>query len=188
MSLAERQVPGGCPASAGSRRFRGHLRRLEPVFQALRASGRTDRLVLGILAVEGFLRPAPQRAGEYLLWIACSVRPAPRCDLLSVGLSQVQLRHWAALGALPGTSYSRSSLAIVMSASANYDVCRDYLALHADNTATAPLADLVKHYTGGRSRRYLRLLVTALSAIDAEADRERSAAVPKRRRSQRPHR
>ena len=123
--------------------------------------------MLALLVVESLLRPRVQRLGEYLLWWGLGARLGfRRRELLSVGISQVQLRHWRALGALPSTRFSAASLRTVLSAEANYDVCLAYLERWADWDEDPPLGDLVRAYTGGRSSRYLGLLERALVLLD----------------------
>lgn len=147
-----------------SDRFGGHLLRVEPLFAHLRAGGRRDPLVLALLAVETFQRPRRERTGEYAAWAVLSRVAPQRVQRLSVGIAQVQLRHWVRLGPLDSSLFSVRNLRAVRSPGCNYDVCAAYLrdALPGDSRA---LSDVVRAYTGGQSPRYLALTESALTSL-----------------------
>lgn len=161
-----RSTPGE-EGGDGEPRFARHLTRLAPLFRHLAAHRRRDPRVCAVLAVEMYGRTRLERAGEYALWKLWS-RVAPgRVERLSVGIAQVQLRHWRALGFMSGTGFSRIRLRRVRAPEANYDVCRAYLRWAIGDTNRAP-AEIARAYTGGRDAEYVARLHAALRALSGE--------------------
>jgi hypothetical protein len=130
----------------------------------LPGEGRADRNVLAILAVEGFYRPRPRRAFEYVGWFALSVVGSPSVERITVGAAQVRLSHWRDLGMLESTRFSVRRLRRVRDLDANYEVCRRYL--HDRRiTAEADATVLTTAYAGAPRGDYATMLQQALTAI-----------------------
>lgn len=110
--------------------FSGHLRHwraTRPLVARLRASGRSNSVVLSVVLTEMLFRDATHRLYEYAAWLVLSALGSRRVGTLSVGIAQVQLKHWTQHGKLPSTQFSLRSLGIVATPEQNYDVCRGYL-------------------------------------------------------------
>lgn len=147
--------------------FGAHLRRLRPRLDALRRQGEDHPNVLALLAVESFYRPRWRRAGEYLLWAACSLAAPRRLERLSLGPAQVQLRHWRHAGLLDGLRLTPSRLATVRDWRANARAARAFLAAHGALDESDPIR-LTRLYTGWDRPRFAERLAAALSALVAD--------------------
>jgi len=125
---------------------------------------RADRNVLAILAVEGFYRPGPRRAFEYLGWVVLSVVGNRSVERITVGTAQVRLSHWRDLGMLESTRFSLRRLRLVRDLDANYEVCRRYLDERRMLTE-ADVTVLTRAYVGGPRGDFARMLKQARAAI-----------------------
>lgn len=96
-----------------------HWKKLYPMLHHLIATGRKDPAVLAILFTESFFRDSIARSIEYVAWLFLVAVGHRRADSISVGLAQIQVRHWVHFG------YGRSwwSLLHFTDPIANYDVC-----------------------------------------------------------------
>jgi hypothetical protein len=147
---------------ARAHRFRRHLRRMSPTLWRLQAAGLDHRNVLAVLAVESFYRPRPLRAFEYATWMLSSLLGRRRHRRLSVGIAQIQLRHWRDLGLLESTRFSLPALAQVRDAESNYKACWRYLSSRGALYSRDP--ELIgSAYAGGGRRHYAVMLDDALS-------------------------
>lgn len=104
-------------------RYEQHRRAATALLALLYATRRTERQVLAVLLTETFFRDSVQRFLEYGTWLVLSAIWPSRAARLSVGIAQIQLRHWVRLGSLRSTRFSVRALAAVMSLEANYDIC-----------------------------------------------------------------
>lgn len=125
-----------------------------------------DPWVVAVIATESSFRTAGRRMCELVAWIVLHWAWRTRVEKLSVGLAQVQLRHWVRLGVLTDLRPSLKSFQTVTSLSANYHVVDAYLeaALTAAhwNEQSITLA-----YVGRAKGFYAKVL---RSARDAAAD------------------
>lgn len=149
-------------------RFDEHLRRLRPRLDGLRQAGESHPAVLALLAVESFHRPRWRRAGEYLLWAACSLAAPGRLERLSLGPAQVQLRHWRRAGLLDGLRLTPSRLATVRDWRANARAAHAFLAAHGALGERDP-DRLTRLYTGWDRPRFAERLERALASFGAAA-------------------
>jgi hypothetical protein len=130
----------------------------------LRQDGHADRNVLAILAVEGFYRPRPRRAFEYMGWLTLSVVGSRSVGRITVGTAQVRLSHWRDLGMLKSTRFSVRRLRRVQDLDANYEVCRRYLR-ERRILAEPDVTVLTRAYAGAPRGDYATMLQQALAAI-----------------------
>jgi hypothetical protein len=156
--MARGQTPEGTrderrPSYA--RRWVGAARR------RLGTTGRTDRWVLAIMATEASFKGPGGRILECLVWPVLSVIWPARLARLSVGVAQIQLRHWVSLGHLPGMRFTPSRLRRVLSLRSNYDACAAYLGARA-RLDRLDVSIAVRLYTGGANADYERVLTSAL--------------------------
>lgn len=103
------------------------MRSAAALITRLEATGRTHPVVMAILLTETYFRDCLWRQMEYAAWVFLGLAWPSRARRLSIGISQIQLRHWVSLGLLPTVRWSPSSLARVLSAEANYDACVAFL-------------------------------------------------------------
>lgn len=123
------------------------------LFLAYRSRSRQDPLVLGVIGAEIEVRPASARLAEYAAWFALTLIKPSRLPLLSVGIAQVQLRHWKALGFLSSCSFSVHSFLTVTDADCNYDICERLL----EGVVRTPEA-AAREYVGKVRPHYLKLV------------------------------
>jgi hypothetical protein len=134
--------------------MRAARRRLGP-------TGRTDRWVLAIMATEAYFKRPFGRLLEGLAWPVLSIVWPARLKTLSVGVAQIQLRHWVDLGQLSGLRFTFPRLWRVLSLRRNYDACAAYLnARMQPERLDVPTA--VRLYTGGMNPSYAHVLASAL--------------------------
>lgn len=124
-------------------------------------TGRTERWVLAIMATEAYFKRPGGRILECIAWPLLSLFWPARLERLSVGVAQIQLRHWVALGLLSGMRFTPSRLRRVLSLESNYDACAAYLHARAQmDRLDVPTA--VKLYNGGANAEYAQVLTAAL--------------------------
>ena len=104
-----------------------HLAANHALIAHLRGAGRSETEVLALILTETFFRDKLHRILEYSAWIIFSMVWPARVGRLSVGISQVQLRHWVHLGYLQDPQPRFASLRTAMCPKANYDVCKSFL-------------------------------------------------------------
>ena len=145
-------------------RFRRHLRRVTPALARLLGGGRAEPNVLAILAVESFYRPRPLRALEYVAWATLTLLAPRRTPAISVGVAQLRLDNWRALGMIDSTRFSPARLRRVRDVGANYEACRRYLeargALHQRDPE-----QLGGAYAGGQRHHFAPMLREARSGL-----------------------
>jgi len=103
--------------------------------------------IVAILATEDVFRPWTRRFVEYLAWAILSVIWPARARLLSVGLAQVQVRHWAGLGKMHSVWPTPANMLTAWSRNENYDVAEAYV---RSRLGSAPWTarEIAKHYVG----------------------------------------
>lgn len=145
-------------------RFPVHLRKMRRRMAGLPRNSRANRNVLAILAVEGFYRPRPRRAFEYLGWLTLSLFGSRSVGRITVGPAQVRLSHWRDLGMLKSTRFSLRRLRRVQDLDANYEVCRRYLR-ERRVLAERDVTVLTRAYAGAPRGDYATMLQQALAVI-----------------------
>lgn len=118
---------------------------------------------LAMLATETFFRRAEMRSLEYLVWPVLYVVRRRRVSTLSVGLSQVQLRHWVRLGFLSSELPTLESYRRVMSLELNHDVALSYLQQHLAGEPWSTKA-VARCYVGEARAYYVSVLDQAYRA------------------------
>ena len=151
-------------AKAREARFRLHLQRMRPKLDRLRQSGRSNRTVLAILAVEAFYRPGLRRVVEHGGWFILSLLRSRSASRITVGIAQARVSHWRDLGLIDSERFSFHRLARVLDLDANYDVCHRYLSTRRMLDERDPGA-LTVAYTGARRRSYAEMLSQAGVAL-----------------------
>jgi len=141
-----------------------HVRRwMRAARRRLGPTGRTERWVLAIMAAEACFKRPGGRILECIAWPVLSVVWPARLERLSVGVAQIQLRHWVSLGYLSGMRFTPFRLRRVLSLESNYDCCAAYLHERVQlDRLDIPTA--VKLYTGGANPDYEHVLTAALDS------------------------
>jgi hypothetical protein len=148
-----------------------HLAANQPLIRHLRASGRSEIEVLALILTETFFRDKLHRILEYSAWmILAFVWPARVCRL-SVGISQMQLRHWVRLGYLQNVRPRFAALRTTMCAEANYDVCRSFLVSTGVELSNPRRLGTV--YCGEARAYHHRILCAFIAAIGGDNFQER---------------
>jgi hypothetical protein len=156
--MARLRTPEG---TSKERRTRYARRWLRAARRRLGPTGRTDPWVLAIMATEAYFKRRAGRILEGIAWPVLSVVWPARLATLSVGVAQIQLRHWVSLGQLSGVRFTPPRLWRVLSLRRNYDACAAYLNERAQlDELDVPTA--VRLYTGGMNPSYAHVLTTAL--------------------------
>lgn len=144
-----------------SKTLRRHLRNQTPLLQQLIASGRNDAYVLSLLLTESYFRNARQRVREYVVWTVLRFLRKEEAGFVSVGIAQIQVRHWEKYRHLVNTSFLEQ-LKLFWNPRSNYDVChvhlRDYL-----NGADPSLVSAAAGHVGEAQVYYLSILAQCYS-------------------------
>ena len=145
-----------------------HSSKMRRLRHRLAKTSRSEPLVVAVLLTETLLRPSWWRAMEYCAWALLSFLRVRRVNRLSVGIAQIRLDNWVALGWLSTTRFSVHNLKLVLGAESNYDACNAFLRRHFPDDAV-DLRLLARHYTGGQSLYYARLVRLAVEEIESSS-------------------
>ena len=116
---------------------------------------RRDPLVLALLAAESFFRPTIHLFFESIYWILMDMFNSNRADYISVGISQVQIRHWRAAGIISCSTSRFSSLLKIYNPLLNYDACKSLIG--TTNYSVDHQDKILDFYTG-KTTRYHKLV------------------------------
>lgn len=86
-------------------------------------NGRNNSIILGIILTEMLFRNSKKRYVEYVYWIFCSYFYTKRLDKISIGISQIQIRHWRNNKYIVKNKFCIKSLKVILDPIANYDMC-----------------------------------------------------------------
>jgi len=142
-----------------------HIAKMSPIIIYLVRSGRFNTYVLSLLATETFFRDRLQRMLEFFAWIVLSIFWPSRVSTLSIGVAQVQIRHWISLGFLQSPRPHIRSLMTVLDPKVNYDVCHAYLRKH-EVDQTSNMQDIALIYRGAARGHYTLALATCFKQLD----------------------
>ena len=139
-----------------------NLTRIPNSIYQLFAEGYRDPVVLAVIATELSFTSSWRRCGEYLYWLALTFLDHPRADYVSVGIAQVQVRHWYAAG-FCSRSRVWETLRSFASPQMNYAVCREVLrGLQGNANITLPAA---YQFAGQVRRHYVRVVTRCYRSI-----------------------
>lgn len=123
-----------------------HLSHFMPLLAYFYANDRKEISILAVLATESFFRPFFHRYMEYLYWFINDIFGTAKTDFISVGIAQIQIRHWKTLGIISSNESRFSKLLKFINPLINYDLCKKYLSDQKTNIQTDE--KLLKIYTG----------------------------------------
>ena len=104
-----------------------HWNTFSSTIRLLLASGRNDSVVITIMATESFFRPEPYRILEGIFWFFMDIFSPEKAKYISVGISQVQIRHWQEAGIISNSTSRFSVLSKIYNPLINYDICKVFL-------------------------------------------------------------
>jgi len=143
-----------------------HVRRhLREIMQLLR-NGRCNPVVISVMLTEAYVRDSLHRLFELAAWPALYLFWPARLHCLSVGISQVQIRHWISLGFLKSHIPSLPSVLTVLNLESNYDVCEAYLKQALGSSYWE--ASRVAAVYCGRPQRYYTVVLTEMQKLVTE--------------------
>jgi len=128
-----------------------HWKKFSSTAAFLVASGRRDPTVIALLATESFFRPFMHRTFESFYWYIMDFVSPKKSKYISVGISQVQVRHWRAAGIISHKTSKISAFMKFYNPLLNYDACR-YVLDTTDGNCEEPEAIL--HVYTGRTTGY----------------------------------
>lgn len=141
-----------------------HINKFAPLIVSLINSGRSNPYVLAMLITECYFRNSFHRTLEYLAWILLYKLCPSRELKLSVGLAQVQVRHWINLKFIGSSQPSFSTLQKALNPYVNYDICLAYLEDSLKEGAS--LGELALIYRGRVGQHHYKVLETAYRYIN----------------------
>jgi hypothetical protein len=128
-------------------RVEQHLERWKPYIFALLQSERRDLDVIAIVLTETFFRPKQIRLLEFLSFKILSFLGCSRANIVSLGMGQVQARHWR----MPITLFR------ILSPMAAYDVTIRYWEEH--RWLGLPLPKKIARHVGELRFYYLEIAI-----------------------------
>jgi hypothetical protein len=123
-----------------------HWRKYISTVALFLASDRRDAVIIATLATESFFRPLLHRSIESLYWLLMDIISPKKAKYISVGISQVQVRHWKETGIISSTTSRISALFKFHNPLINYDVCRSFIDKSNINCKTPE--NILRKYTG----------------------------------------
>lgn len=127
----------------------------------LQNSNRKNPTILAILATESFFRPVQYRIFEYLYWSLLEILGSAKAKYISVGISQVQVRHWLRAGLVFSSANQISTIIKFQDPILNYDACKYFLEENDLNGGSGK--DIMKIYTGKTTRYHVNIYSHFLS-------------------------
>jgi len=116
--------------------------------------------VLAIINTEMFFRSSKHRFVEYLAWIFLWLIQSKRVSTLSIGIAQIQIRHWKDLGFITSYKPTLSNILTILNYKLNYNACQKYIdKFNIDNPSTQKIA---KIYNGKPRKYYCSILEKSL--------------------------
>jgi hypothetical protein len=119
-----------------------------------------DQAVASLLSTEMYFRRSLHRLMEYIAWIIYWVACPKKLSSLSVGIAQIQLRHWRDLGVISSLNPTPKNLRLITHPTTNYMACRKFLLVRG-YAKDISIIDLAHIYTGSARRYYVTVLAKA---------------------------
>jgi hypothetical protein len=141
-----------------------HINDFKPVLVSLIKTGRSNPYILAIILTESHFRNSYQRTKEYVLWFLLYLFSPERVHKLSVGIAQIQIRHWVNLNFIESDRPSLSSLQKMMNPYLNYDVCSAFLDTYLNQNIS--LENISVIYRGRSGVYYCKVLKSAYNYVN----------------------
>ena len=140
------------------------IARWRETFSILVASGRSDSHVLALIGTELFFKDSVQRALEYAAWALLSLLWPDRAERVSIGISQVQVRHWRNAGLISSSGPRLSTIALFLDPKANYDSAAAYLRMNGV-TRHSTLREIARTYRGEVRTYHMKVLAACMEQV-----------------------
>jgi len=129
-----------------------HWKKFVPTLACLCASRRDDPTNLALLATESFFRDRVDRLLELLGWALLELMGSPKAAFVSVGIAQLQARHWSRE---KGVAFVRvlRQLSVFTDPFSNYDECLGFV--RRTQSVPQPGLSLLRYYSGRVTRYHL---------------------------------
>jgi len=121
----------------------------------LQKNNRKNPTIVAILATESFFRPTLHRFFEYLYWSVLRLAGSEKEKYVSVGISQVQVRHWIKSGLISFSANQISTITKFQNPILNYDACKYFLSKNKLNGSSGK--EIMKIYTGKTTRYHIEI-------------------------------
>lgn len=119
-----------------------------------------NRAVASLISTEMYFRGSFHRFMEYGAWVVYWLLWPHKLGGLSVGLAQIQLRHWYRFGFICSLSPTWTHLRIITDPTSNYTACEKYI-VEKGYKPDLPVADIARLYTGRARKYYVSILTKA---------------------------
>jgi len=112
--------------------------------------------VLSIINTEMFFRSSKDRTLEYFAWILLWLIQSKRISTLSIGVAQIQMKHWKNLGFISSYKPTLSNVLIILNYKINYRACEKYIeTFDINKLSTVEIANI---YNGTPRKYYCSIL------------------------------
>ncbi|HZK71953.1 MAG TPA: hypothetical protein VFD03_10645 [Clostridia bacterium] len=131
-------------------------------------SNRINPYVHVIMITESFFRNKPRMIGEVIFWYWCTLFFPRRVASISIGICQMQIRHWISLGFFKGDKPTIAKIIMLFDVISNYDVCFSYLNSN-DILESESLITIGTYYRGRIGNYYyntLQYCFTQLTSLE----------------------
>lgn len=112
--------------------------------------------VLAIINTEMFFRSSKDRTVEYFAWIFLWLIQSKRVSTLSIGVAQIQMRHWKTLGFISSYKPTLSNVLTILNYQINYRACEKYMEKFDINKLSTE--EIAKIYNGNMRKYYCSIL------------------------------
>lgn len=134
-----------------------HIDKMTPDIQLLKKSNKGNNYVLAIMLTESFFRSKARMVGEVLFWMLCSIFRPKRVPTISIGICQMQIKHWVSLGSFGDEKPSLKNIFKVFDIFENYEVCYAHLS-SMDMLKSCSILEISNFYRGRNGRYYYKTL------------------------------
>ena len=122
-------------------------------------------LSISIICTERFFRSSFDRFLEYLAWIFFWLFQDNRIQEVSLGVAQIQLKHWHRLGKIDSFSPSLKNLSYIISFKENYRMVRELL-INEGISKESDVIEIARFYNGTPRNYYCVILKYFLSSVE----------------------
>lgn len=122
-------------------------------------------LSISIICTERFFRSSFDRFLEYLAWVFFWLFQDIRLQELSLGVAQIQLKHWRRLGKIDSFSPSLKNLGYITSFKANYQMVNELL-INEGISKESDMIEIARFYNGTPRNYYCTILKYFLFSVE----------------------
>lgn len=138
-----------------------HFLSCTPLIERLCKENRKDARIIAIVITECYFNSQRKRIAEYIIWTLLTLIRHPRRFTLSVGIGQIQVKHWIAKGQIKDRP-SIKNLQVFLNPFTNYDLAQ--ILLHDSLIAHETLQKIIATYRGEARKYHYDIYCQLLSA------------------------